>query len=271
MENIEVKNIHKVDKSIIHFLLSSIFTLYYFIIRIFVLTNKDNIRNLSSVKIVGSIIDYLMFISALILLFILIVLIFNKNNSKLMIFLKSIKDLFLKIIEYIEVIPITISIMVSIFSFVCSFATVNGISMENTLHSGDIVLINYIEEVDVGDIVVVYVNPNDNSYVRTDDDYIKRVIAKEGDTITYIDNVLTINGKVVDESIYLDEESINNNSGAFFNTINYVVPSGCYFVMGDNRNHSVDSRLIGCIKKENIVGVASLAPEFIQNMAGGTK
>ena len=83
---------------------------------------------------------------------------------------------------------------------------------------------------------------------------IKRVIGLPGETLKYEDNVLYINGQEVKES-YLKEKTEDFN----INELGYKkIPQDCYFVMGDNRDNSNDSRIIGCVKREQIKGKTSL-------------
>ena len=123
-----------------------------------------------------------------------------------------------------------------------------GQSMEPTLASGDRVLTNRLiykfTEPKRGDLVVFKPNGNENSHY-----YIKRVIGLPGETIQIIDGFIYIDGEVLIEEIKLDkmehagtaEEEITLNDGE-------------YFVLGDNRNASEDSRNaeIGNIKKQDI-------------------
>ena len=98
---------------------------------------------------------------------------------------------------------------------------------------------------------------------------IKRVIGVPGDTIEYKDDVLYVNGEKVDEP-YLTQkikEAKESGTAPFtpdFNieylssTKSKTVPEGMYFVMGDNRQHSTDSRVFGFVKKEAMIGKVSL-------------
>src|SRR5699024_585294 len=97
-------------------------------------------------------------------------------------------------------------------------------------------------------------------------DYIKRVIGLPGDRIEYKNDQLYINGKQYKEP-YLDKEKKGISVGLLTQDFNIktlpathseVVPKGHYFVLGDNRRNSEDSRIIGFVSKDAIIGKASL-------------
>lgn len=128
-------------------------------------------------------------------------------------------------------------IMVRIF--ICSPINVNGTSMSTTLKDGDIMLLNKIglkNGIDRFDIVVV----------KTDKNYlIKRIIGLPGEVLSYKDEKLYINGKVVEDKYNLN----------FTGDIEpFRLMNDEYYVMGDNRGVSKDSRMIGAIKKKDIIG-----------------
>lgn len=139
--------------------------------------------------------------------------------------------------------------IILIRTFIITPVRVNGTSMNETLEDGEIMILNKIDytfnEINRYDIVVV----------KTEDSkIIKRVIGLPGETLKYENNTLYINDKETEEP-YLTEETEDFN----ITELGYdKIPQDCYFVMGDNRNNSSDSRIIGCVKKENIEGSASL-------------
>ena len=124
---------------------------------------------------------------------------------------------------------------------------VSGESMKNTLLDKDIMILNKIslntEEIQRFDIVVI-------SY--KDKYLIKRVIGLPGETVEVKDNKLYINGKYVKED-FLDEDTYTKDF-----KLNGKVPKGFYFVMGDNRGNSNDSRYLGCFSRDKIEGKTSL-------------
>lgn len=121
---------------------------------------------------------------------------------------------------------------------------VNGPSMNSTLKDGDIMFLNEItyrfNDIKRFDIVVV----------KYDDEYIiKRVIGLPGEIISYKNNKLYINGK------YVKEDFKHKDTNDFENV---RIGDNEYFVMGDNRANSLDSRIIGPISKKSIKGRAKL-------------
>lgn len=135
-----------------------------------------------------------------------------------------------------------------IFTFFFKVSTVSGQSMENTLHNGDNLLITSITpEINPGDVVVI---SQPNGYEKV---LIKRVIAVEGQTIEFDreSGETIIDGKKISEP-YVKEEI----KYTYAMTKKYTVPKGKLFVMGDNRNHSADSRdmAVGMIDKDYVMG-----------------
>lgn len=142
-------------------------------------------------------------------------------------------------------------------------ASVSGASMMPTFESGDYVLLNKLGptlfDYDRFDIVVFETGQHEN--------YIKRIIGLPGDHIEYREDELWINGERLDEP-YLDEYKLKlADSSPLTRDFTLeevlgqsVVPEGHYFVMGDNRRASVDSRdpQVGFVSEEAVVGKASL-------------
>lgn len=147
-----------------------------------------------------------------------------------------------KVKEYIPYIIILILVII-IKSFVISTVCVNGNSMYPTLKNNDIMVLNKIKykfsKVKRFDIVVI---KYDNHYI------IKRVIALPGEKIEYKNNILYIDGKKTRDKYNTSTEE------DFSITLN----DDEYFVMGDNREDSLDSRIIGAINEKDILGHSSL-------------
>lgn len=139
-----------------------------------------------------------------------------------------------------------------IFSFMFRVVSVSGKSMVPTLHDADRLVVSRLNyTVSRGDIVVV------SQTKDFDEPIIKRVIGVEGDTIDidFENGIVYRNGKAL-------EEKYTNSSTNRSYDMNFplVVKTGCVFVMGDNRNHSLDSRStkIGLVDKRSIIGKAVL-------------
>lgn len=151
-----------------------------------------------------------------------------------------------EIFQWIQSLIISVIIVALIFTFVGRVNTVRGSSMEPNFHEGDrIITTNLHGKLKYGDVVVIK---------RKDDTpLIKRIIGVEGDTIEVdpIKGEVKVNGKLLQED-YINEITYTN----YGTTYPAVVPEGHYFVMGDNRNHSDDSRnpKIGMIDEKNIFG-----------------
>lgn len=111
-------------------------------------------------------------------------------------------------------------------------------SMESTLESGDAVLANKLADPERGDIVVM-------DGWNSGDTYVKRIIGVPGDEIGYKDGVLTLNGVVTPEPYAHGEKD----------TYSLVVPDGMFWVLGDNRAVSSDSREHGFVPENDIIGV----------------
>ena len=139
-----------------------------------------------------------------------------------------------------EVIPYVIIIIVVILirSFIITPVRVTGASMSPTLKDGEIMLLYKLAKIERNDIVVVDTDSSDG-YI------IKRVIAMPGDTIEYKNGNLYINGKKKKDKF---------GSGKTEDIPKTILKNDEYFVMGDNREWSKDSRIIGPVKEKEIKG-----------------
>lgn len=135
---------------------------------------------------------------------------------------------------------------------------VDGDSMETTLSDGDYLILNKYSDIERFDIVV-FPPPDEEEETL----YIKRVIGLPGDKIEYKDDLLYLNGEEIEED-YLDyslDEQMYYSSGNFSLLTalgEEEVPEGEYFVLGDNRLNSRDSRSFGFVDQETILGKVSL-------------
>lgn len=173
--------------------------------------------------------------------------------------------------EWIKAIGIAILFSYGLRLFIFTPIVVDGASMMPTFESGDKVVVNKIGprfvEYDRFDVVVFEANENTN--------YIKRIIGIPGDHIAYQDDTLFINGVRYDEP-YLDTYKNalidkGNFTGDFTlekNLGELTVPPDHFFVLGDNRRNSIDSRdpSIGFVEKDKLLGTAKLVFSPIENL-----
>ena len=171
--------------------------------------------------------------------------------------------------EWVQTFCVALFFVVLIFTFLCRFVTVSGHSMRETLHNADrLIISNLFYEPEYGDIVVVH----DANEPEFEGPVIKRVIATAGETVD-IDPAtwtVTVTDKDGNERV-LKEDYINRVEGksmavaydeVFYpdaitiDEFPHKVEEGCVFVMGDNRNASLDSRFVGDIDERKILGKA---------------
>src|SRR6202162_1156085 len=155
--------------------------------------------------------------------------------------------------ELVEVVVLAVILYFGI-SFAVQAVHVEGLSMFATLDDNDNLIANKIDyrlhAPQRGDIIILR-PPADNSK-----DFIKRIIALPGERILITDGIVYINGHKLDES-YLPEAWVALNNPAPWSVGDgAVIPANEYFVMGDNRNRSQDSRIFGPIGRDRIDGRA---------------
>jgi len=148
------------------------------------------------------------------------------------------KDVF----EWLQIIVTAVVSVVIIFTLFFRVATIDGPSMKETLHHGDKVIItNFAYTPKNGDIVVISRNYNNSldGVVASEMPIIKRVIATEGQTvdIDFENSIVYVDGKALSEP-YTSSPTTRKFDVEFPLTVS----PGCVFVLGDNRNDSMDSR-----------------------------
>jgi len=154
-----------------------------------------------------------------------------------------------------ELLPylIIIILVVLIKAFVATPVLVDGKSMHPKLHNNDLMILNKLSykfgNIKRFDIVVVEINNKK---------LIKRIIGLPGETISVVDNTLYIDGNTIEQKFLEDGVTTNNFSIEELYNVDKL-PDNKYFVMGDNREESLDSRsiTIGMVHKNQILGKAT--------------
>jgi len=155
-----------------------------------------------------------------------------------------------EVFEWVQAIAIALILSIIIRLFLFEVILVEGSSMLPTLTEGDRLIVSKAEyrlfQPENGDIVVF----RNSDGLR--ENYIKRVIGVSGDQIEIINGMVYIDGQALNEPYILEE--------GFDQFPKTVVPPGTVFVLGDNRNHSRDSRnpYVGFVDLENVIGKARL-------------
>ncbi len=137
-----------------------------------------------------------------------------------------------------------------IVTFGFQVARVEGMSMAPTLQDQDRLIVNKlayrIGDPKVGDIVMLYYP------LKPEKSFVKRIIAEEGDQVRIVD------GRVFRNDVPLDDSFVPNEYRSHDDWGPQVIPEGYYFVMGDHRNNSSDSRHWGFVPKKYIIGKVQL-------------
>ena len=159
----------------------------------------------------------------------------------------ALRHALLVIFDWVAVASIVLVAVTLVLTYVFRLVGVVGNSMEPTLYNGDRLLLSATDSVyQSGDVVVI------DRY--TEDPLIKRVIAVGGDTIEIVDSVVLVNDRPLNESYAKFDDAAA--SGRYYEKI--TIPRGYLFVMGDNRDHSQDSRDddIGLVATSDVMGRA---------------
>ena len=173
-----------------------------------------------------------------------------------------------ELFSWIASFAVSFAILALLFIFVGKPFTVSGQSMYPTLHNNDRMLMSKLGDINRFDVVVLHAPDQDK-------EYIKRVIGMPGDTVEVKEGKLYINGQpveqpfinkeiLVNKTVYIDDFTLQELTGES------KVPEGKYFVMGDNRGVSRDSRMIGLIDRKAIEGKAVFTI-WPMNQFGGQK
>lgn len=139
---------------------------------------------------------------------------------------------------------VTIVVFAAVNFSVDSFV-IEGDSMEPSFHNGEYLIVSKLDyrvgSPGRGDVIVFHPPASPKEL------YIKRIIGLPGEKIEITDGKIYIDGKLLEESAYISPTKYQSSYSK-------VVPADHYFVLGDNRSHSSDSRVFGMVPRANIVG-----------------
>ena len=168
------------------------------------------------------------------------------------------------------IVPIAIGLLLALLinQFAFQFVRVDGPSMQPNLQNNERVVCLKQAKIHRGSVVVFDANGVDPQ-VSVKTEYVKRVIGLPGDTVEAKNGNLYVNGKKVDQSYISKSErssgtgtwtlhSISQENSWVLHNGAYKVPKGEYFVLGDHRSVSNDSRYWGFVPKSKIVGVVKV-------------
>lgn len=147
----------------------------------------------------------------------------------------------MKIIKNLIPYIIIIVVVILVRTFIATPVRVNGTSMYPTLKGNEIMLLNKLGHIDRYDIVVLKKDGRD-------DNLIKRIIGLPGETVEIMDNQVYINDKKIDDKY---------GYGVTYNIDKITLKDDEYFILGDNRAISLDSRVFGTIHKSEIKGTTN--------------
>lgn len=149
-------------------------------------------------------------------------------------------------VEVAKVVIISLAIIIPVRYFLIQPFYVKGASMEPNFYNYEYLIIDELSyrlhEPERGDVVVLR-NPESGGRY-----FIKRIIGVPGDHIEVKDRVVWVNGQQLDETAYLDA------STETWGAVDVTLEEEMYFVLGDNRNESLDSRVFGPVHQEEFVG-----------------
>lgn len=163
-----------------------------------------------------------------------------------------LKKIYLILLDLVETFVIAGAIFVVVYAFLFRPFQVNGQSMLPNFNNGEYVLTNLItlrtSPIKRGDVIVFKAPPN------VEKDYIKRIIGLPGETIILKGGRIYVNNFLLDESLYLPSGRKTNGGQFLRDNESFPIPPHNYFVLGDNREASSDSREWGFVSEDKIIG-----------------
>lgn len=167
----------------------------------------------------------------------------------------SLKTVLLNIWEVAEIVLISLATVFFIRSFIAQPFLVSGASMEPTFSNGNYLIIDEVtyrfREPERGEVVVFKYPGDERSF------FIKRIIGLPGETVKIRNSVITIIGTDGETTTVIDEPYITETTKTLGDRIT-TLEAGEYFVLGDNRGNSFDSRNWGPLDRDHIIGIARL-------------
>lgn len=156
--------------------------------------------------------------------------------------------------DIVQFVLIALLIVLPIRWYIAQPFIVSGASMEDTFHNGEYLIVDQLsyrfEEPQAGDVVIFRYPQDPSTY------FIKRIIGVPGDTVAINGSAVTVTNELHPQGVVLDEPYIGSMSST--DSLTETLDTGEYFVMGDNRDYSSDSRVWGVLPRENIIGRAYL-------------
>lgn len=146
-------------------------------------------------------------------------------------------------LKIVIIITVTASLLLNLFTFIMPVVKYYGTSMSPTLEDGQILIVNKVAEIKNGDIIAFYYN---NKVL------VRRVVASGNEQLSIdVFGTVSVNGKELDEP-YIENKTLGQCNLNF----PYNIPSGSFFVLGDNRDSAMDSRLeeIGVVTDDRLIG-----------------
>jgi signal peptidase I len=166
--------------------------------------------------------------------------------------MELLRKIYTFLLDAVQTLLVAAAVFLVIYMFLFRPFEVNGESMVPNFQDKEYVLTNLIAlrfgNPKLGDVIVFKAPPDPEK------DYIKRVIGVAGDSVMVKDGSVYLNDQLLDENAYLKSD-VKTYSGGFLKENSPVtVPPGNYFVMGDNRSYSSDSREWGFVPQGNLIG-----------------